>query len=358
MQRSIGAIVATCAVLALPATAAASTKTVFAGPPPTTQKLAGKVLGKSFVQTYNPDVNDFFLHRVTINAGDSVSFIQAGFHTIDLPGKSGQDLPLILASSTKVSDVKDAAGSPFWFNGVVPNLNLNPALFARSKSTVYNGSTRLDSGLPPNSGKPKPFTVKFTKAGVYKYFCDIHLGMVGFVVVKPKGKTVPTAKQDAAALKTQITGDLNTAKGLAKTKVAADNVSLGEGAPGGVELFTMFPSTLTVKTGTTVTFSISKNSREVHTATFGPVPYLTALANGLFATPGPTAQGAYPSSPTQPILLNTTSHGNGFGNIGVVDTDSTSPNPTSGKITFTAPGTYNFICLVHPFMHGTVVVTP
>ena len=67
--------------------------------------------------------------------------MQAGFHTIDLPGKSGQDLPLILASSTKVSGVNDAAGSPFWFNGLVPNLNLNPALFARSKSTVYNGST-------------------------------------------------------------------------------------------------------------------------------------------------------------------------------------------------------------------------
>ena len=52
--------------------------------------------------------------------------------------------------------------------------------------------------------------------------------MVGFVVVKPKGKTVPTAKQDAAALSAQITGDLNTAKTLAKTKVAANNVSLGE----------------------------------------------------------------------------------------------------------------------------------
>jgi plastocyanin len=32
--------------------------------------------------------------------------------------------------------------------------------------------------------------------------------------------------------------------------------------------------------------------------------------------------------------------------------------PPSGKITFTAPGTYKFICLIHPFMHGTVVVTP
>ncbi|HXL41206.1 MAG TPA: plastocyanin/azurin family copper-binding protein, partial [Actinomycetota bacterium] len=26
--------------------------------------------------------------------------------------------------------------------------------------------------------------------------------------------------------------------------------------------------------------------------------------------------------------------------------------------TFTAPGTYAYICQIHPFMHGTVVVTP
>ncbi|HEX9313984.1 MAG TPA: plastocyanin/azurin family copper-binding protein, partial [Actinomycetota bacterium] len=26
--------------------------------------------------------------------------------------------------------------------------------------------------------------------------------------------------------------------------------------------------------------------------------------------------------------------------------------------TFTTPGTYAYICQIHPFMHGTVVVTP
>ena len=42
--------------------------------------------------------------------------------------------------------------------------------------------------------------MKFTKAGIYKYFCNVHPGMVGFVVVKPKGQKIPTAKQDAATL--------------------------------------------------------------------------------------------------------------------------------------------------------------
>jgi len=32
--------------------------------------------------------------------------------------------------------------------------------------------------------------------------------------------------------------------------------------------------------------------------------------------------------------------------------------PTSRKVTFTTPGTYSYICLIHPFMTGRVTVTP
>ena len=42
----------------------------------------------------------------------------------------------------------DAAGSPFWFNNLVPNLGFNPALFAPSGGNTYNGSKACDSGLP------------------------------------------------------------------------------------------------------------------------------------------------------------------------------------------------------------------
>jgi plastocyanin len=361
MRRRVGFIAVGCvagAAIALPAAAGARTKTVFAGPPPSAEKVAAKVLGKPFLGKYSPGINDFFLHRVTVNAGDTVSFINAGFHTIDLPGKSGEDLPLIVPAATKVSGADDAAGHPFWFNGLLPNLNLNPALFAGSKATTYDGSARVDSGLPPDSGNPKPFNVKFTKPGVYKYFCDVHPGMVGYVVVKAKGKPVPSRKQDAAALAGQLRTDLAALKKLAKTKVTSNHVSLGEAGSGGTELYAMFPARLRVKAGTVLTFSMSQHSREVHTATFGPSKYLNALSNGLFSAPAPTAESLYPSSPVQPILLKTTSHGNGFANIGAVDTDPTTPQiPASGKIKFTAPGTYNFICLIHTQMQGTIVVT-
>jgi plastocyanin len=344
--------------MVLPAGASAAAKTVSAGPPQSAQGLATKTLGKKFFTTYNPDVNDFFLHRVTIHAGDSVTFVQSGFHTIDLPGTAGKALPLISAGAP-ITGVNDAAGNPFWFNGKLPSLSFTPALLTRSKGTTYDGTTRLDSGLPSFNGKPKPFTIKFTKSGTYKYFCDVHPGMVGFVTVKPKNATIPTAKQDAAALTTQLKRDLAEAKPLSKTKVGPNKVSLGEAGRNGVELYAMFPSTLTVKAGSVVTFSISKQSLEVHTATFGPTKYLTDLDQGLLVDLGQTAQGLYPSDPPpSPIPLSPTLHGNGFGNIGAVDNDVVTPNLSAGQVKFTTPGTYQFICLVHPLMHGKVVVTP
>ena len=108
--------------------------------------------------------------------------------------------------------------------------------------------------------------VRFNKPGVYKYFCDVHPGMVGYVVVKAKGKKIPSAKKVHAALVKQITGDVKTAKKLAKAKQPTNTVDLGESGKDGVELYTMFPQSLTVQPNTTVTFTMSKHSRETHTA--------------------------------------------------------------------------------------------
>ncbi len=352
----VGAVAAACVslVAVTSASAASLTKVVYAGPPPVTNQIAGQLLPKSFGKTYNPDINAFFRQRVTINAGDTVSFQLRGFHTIDLPGKSGTDLPLIVPGSV-VAGVNDAAGSPFWFNGKVPSLGLNPQLFAPSKSKTYNGIQRVDSGAGGN-GPPKPFNIKFTKPGTYKFFCDVHPGMVGFVVVKPKGQAIPSAKQDAAALAAQVTSDIKAAKKVATAKQPADTVSLGESTPGGVELYKMFPSTLTVNPGTVVTFTMSKNSRETHTATFGPAAYLKPLSKS-FEGAAFSPIATYPSDPTPPITLTPTSHGNGFANVGALDRDPGTPQiGPSATIDFTTPGTYHFECLIHPFMQGTITV--
>jgi plastocyanin len=354
--------VATCAAaVSIPVTAAAAaTKVVFAGQPPTTKALAAKLLGKEVkvIGQDAPGVNAFFNQTVTINQGDSVKWtgLAKNFHTIDLPAKAGADLPLILPGA-QVAGVNDFAGSPFWFNGLVPTLEFNPQLLAPSGGSTYNGSKRVDTGLPISPKSPNAVTIKFTKPGVYKYFCDVHAGMVGTVVVRAKGKPVPTAKQDAAALLRQQTTDILAAAKLTKVKQPPDHVSLGLSTSQGVELFAMFPSTLTVKAGTVVTFSMSTHSREVHTAAFGPQTYLTALSRAIGSPSGLAQAALYPSSPPgAPIQLSPTSHGNAFANTGGLDRDATTPLPPTAQIDFTTPGTYHYFCLIHPFMHGTIVV--
>jgi plastocyanin len=346
---ALGALLTASAALAKPVV-----KTVTAGPSPVVNKVAAKLVPKSFNKTYNPDINAFFNKKVTINVGDTVAFQIRGFHTVDIPAKGGSALPLLLPG--KPATGSDFSGSPFWWSGKLPTVGFNPALLAPGKSAVYNGSKRLDTGLP--LGKPKPFNITFSKPGTYKYFCDVHPGMVGTVVVKPDGAAIPSAKQDAKAGLRQATADVKAAKraAAALAKLPADTVSVGQSAPGGVELFNMFPSTLTVNAGTTVTFRMSKHSFEVHTATFGDAKTLTALAKGFQGIPFPS-QGVYPSDPPGTITESLTSHGNGFANTGVIDNDpGTKQILPSSQIKFTQAGTYHFICLIHPFMHGTIIV--
>ncbi len=351
MRRSWGIGVLACgAVLAIAPGAAARTKTVYPGGPVKFQNKLAKATGAG--------VNNFMINKVTINIGDSVVWdakAQAnGFHTIDLPAKGGSDLPLFVPGAP-VSGAKDAAGNPFWFNGQ-PSVGLNSVLFAPSGGTTYNGSKRVDSGLPLNP-KQKNYKLTFTKTGVFKYFCDVHPGMVGYVIVRKKGQKIPSAKADVATLTKEEVAYTKTAKKLDKTTVKGNNVHLGAEGRSGVTVFAFFPGKLKVKQGTSVKFSMPVGSREVHTASFGPNAYLNGLANSFTGPTGPNPAAVYPSDPPGSIRLNKSSHGNGFANTGVLDRDNGTPQGPSGAIKFTQAGTYHFICLIHPFMHGTIVVT-
>jgi plastocyanin len=344
----VGAAVAAIGFAALPAIASARSHVVYAGGQPGFQaKLAKKY-------PYGEALR-FFPSAMTVHVGDTVVWqgMSINFHTIDFPAHHGKALPLIASTGKIVNGVLDAGGNPFWFNGKVPQLSFNPALASPSGGHVYNGSARIDSGLP--FGPPAPFKVTFTKAGHYKYFCDVHPGMDAVVNVLPKGRRIPTARQNAKAIVKQQAAAAAIAKRLSKTKVHGDRVSLGA-AFHDVEVLRMFQGVVQVPVGTTVTFAMPTQSDETHTATFGPQPYLNTLAQG-FATPLIDPRSVFPSDPPPaPIPLNQTSHGNGFANVGALQAVKGSPQPKLGKITFTQPGTYNFQCLIHPFMRGTIVV--
>jgi plastocyanin len=129
----------------------------------------------------------------------------------------------------------------------------------------------------------------------------------------------------------------------------------------GVEFFGFVPSKVSVPVGSTLTFDMPTGSREVHTATTGPgnpdkepASYLGALAASI-QRPVFDPAAVYPSeAPGTPPTVTPTAHGNGFWNSGALDAIGASPVPSSSQVTFTQPGTYEFYCMIHPFMHGTV----
>ncbi len=341
---------ATAAVLVVPGIAQAKTKSVNMGPGPKA-KLAENV-----------DVNAFFPKSTTIRVGDKVKFVPLGFHNVDLPAKGDAVTDLLTPTGTNASGVNDAAGTPFWFNGQ-PNIGFNPALVTSSgfgKKFSYNGKKGVQSGLPL-AAKPKPMTVTFKKKGKFTYYCGVHPGMKGTVSVKGKKAKVPSKKADKKRVAKQIATAVKTSKTLATSTPPANTIDVGVAGKHGEEFFDFVPKTKTVPVGTTVTFRMSPASYEVHTATAGPgdpgkpdPSYLREIAASFEGAPQLDPRGVYPSDVGPPVGLTKSTHGNGFWNSGALDTVAASPLPASSQVTFSEAGTYDFYCLVHPFMKGTV----
>jgi plastocyanin len=342
--------------LAIPAAAQAATKQVYMGLPVKSQK--------EFNQNLSADVDDFFPHSITVNVGQKVQFLPVGFHTADFPAKGQTPLSLIVPNGQTVSGVNDALGAPFWFNGQA-QVGFNPALAQGlyGKTVKVTGSKRVETGLPLQN-HPKPVTLSFAKAGTYTYYCNVHPGMKGVVHVVGKKAKAPSTKVDAKTVATQLKTDLGIAKKLAATKVPAGQVDVGYHAPNGVEYFGFLPGDLSVAAGTTITFSMTKGSFEDHTATFGPGnpetepnSYLGQIAAS-FNSPVFDPRGVYPSDPPgTPASFGPQLHGNGFWNSGVLDTTSATPLPSKNVVRFDTPGKYDYYCVIHPFMHGTITVT-
>jgi plastocyanin len=347
------------AVLALvPARMAhAATKTVDLGVPVSAQKTVNETLGG--------DVNDFFPHGITIHAGDSVKFAPVNFHSVEFTKKNTDPAGLFGPTGKKVTE-NDPAGAPYWFNGL-DELSFTPTLAAKSgfgKKFKYTGKTDIASGLPFGN-KPKPMTVKFPKPGSITYYCNVHPGMKGSVKVVAKGKKIPTAKQDKKTVAAQVKRSIKEVTALSKTTAAAGTVVVGPSGPHGSELYSFVPAATTVPVGTTLKYVSPPAAFDVHTATFGPdnpevetptgyLGTLTATLNG----PSPDQALLYPSDPPgAPASVTQTSHGVGFWNTGAIDTSTSTPLPAEGSVTFAQAGTYNFYCLIHPFMHQVVTVT-
>lgn len=346
---------ATALALAVPGAAQAATKTVSMGPPPAT--------AKTLQQTYASDANAFFPSSIAIRVGDRVRFVPAGFHTAHFPGRSGKPTTPFIPTGKTIAGVNDEAGVPFWFNGQ-PELGANPKVFGPGgklgKTVVTDGTKEIQSGAPL-ARRPKPMVVRFTKAGLFRYVCDIHPGMKAAVRVVSRSRRVPSAAADARRVRRQSARAISVAKAFKRVTAPANTVNVGLAGRGGVSLFAFAPDKLTVPVGTTVTLRMTRGDFETHTVTTGPgdpakqpTSYLGKLTASL-ESPATDQKALYPSDlPPAPAALTGTLHGNGFWNSGGLDSAASTPLPQRNQVRFAAAGTYKFYCLIHPFMQATI----
>jgi plastocyanin len=295
---------------------------------------------------------------VTVSQGDKVTFTILGFHNVVIPKKGTKAPGLTLPSTTLSPPTNDPAGVPYWWGGQTPLLTVNPAAFTPSRSTVANGKATINSGFP-NGNAPK-FTVTFPKTGTFQVRCSVHPNMKGTVrVVKKSGDTAAKRKARAAA---ESKAQLATVSALVKkaNKATGNVVSIGPGTQK-AQLFAFVPAKKTVAAGTTVTFSMD-GGNELHTVTFGPPAFVAGVAQKFFPA-GPTdpfgSEAVYPSDPPgTAVTVTPTSHGNGFVNSGALkDRGVPDPLPRKFTVTFPTAGVYQYSCLIHPEMKGTITVS-
>jgi plastocyanin len=308
---------------------------------------------------------DMFLPgNVTVKTGDSITFSSATFHTVAI---GGQAPSLIVPDPEhgKYAGINDAAGKPFYFNGL-GKLIYNGLALAPFGPHVAAPGVRASSGLlSPNGPKAAPatFTFSFPKAGTYHFYCTIHPGMKATVTVKSATPPKSPPQVTAQALQETAAAWVKAKQAAAAAKPPAKTVYMGVGDSS--TILGYFPNTLKVPVNTTVTF-VNKSPQEPHTATFGPKKWIQQFSQktDLFPTgPGKPNQAApvipYGSEPKGQYSYNGTNHGNGFFSTPVTSSSKTVPAPQSWKVTFTKPGTFKYICWIHgPDMNGTIVVTP
>jgi len=361
------------AALLLPGSAMAATYKVSAGAPPTAKMPVSFSAGLYDADAFYPGSHA----TLKIHKGDKVTF-SGGFHTATILGSTPRAALEFIqpgpAGSTyaPVNDETTPTPVPFHWGGK-PKFVYNGGTLAPIGSTTVNSKTATYSS-GALFGSPKGYTLKFNKTGTYKLVCLLHPGMTGKVQVLSANKKVTSVAKVAKRARAEVRKDIDLAATIDLNKSRADFdppnavVTVGAGSKR-TSLFAFYPSALSIKAGTTVTFR-SGSINEPHNIGIGDINYqiphlaLIDLFPGGPADPNQVNPNLfYGSDPADGAGVRTfagaTQHGNGYFATPVVWRNSTIPGiPNETKVKFTTPGTFTYMCQIHFNMIGTINVHP
>jgi plastocyanin len=291
---------------------ATSTRTITATATPATtqwQATAGAQTPDKAIQALA-----FFPHDITVDVGDHITWaFQADeVHTLTFL-QPGQQPPAFQTAPT------------------TPD------------SFVYHGTEFVNSG--PRTQANGPYSVIFAATGSFTYVCLVHPSMTATVQVNPAGTPYPHDQAfyngQAAQERTQnlANGQTISTQSLQTALASPGHVTAG-GGDAAVFVARFQPQTITITAGQTVTWT-NPDAFTPHTVTFGTVAGPPQNAVGTDRA----GHATIASNPPSPAVNS------GFIGVG-------RPNGSDFSVTFTTPGSYSYICLLHVDlgMVGTVTV--
>ncbi|MBV8559743.1 MAG: hypothetical protein JO050_03155 [Acidimicrobiia bacterium] len=344
----------------------------------------------------------YFPSRVTVHPGDTVDFhenwsgephtvtmgtlVEDGLKAAQAAGPNSPPPPAFAQLPTLLpqgpGDANQNAAQPcFLASGAPPADPNTPCTKDQQNQPEFNGTqTYFNSGWLPEGDT---FSVKLassTKPGTYHYYCNLHGPLMsGTIVVVGSDKSIPSADTankagaaEQAAIVGKLLGPYNDAKAGKFPLPGVTNVA-GYGAQGvnngSINEFIL--PTIQTKVGQKVNWT----TIGFHTITFGKAPiqpggFITKAPDGsvhlnpAFAAPtgfppAPPPPGGPPSGgpPAVKTIDGGSYDGSTYKSTGLIQSDPGSGQLVAYDVTFTKPGTYSYVCLLHPRMGGTVQVT-
>jgi len=357
-----------------------------------------------FRQAWNGEPHSVTMGTLVDDGLNTINPLLPQFQQNGPPSQEAQDafkkafehLPDMLGDNQSV--IQPAAQPCYIDKGGVPPSDPKKPCPKRVQPDFNGTQAYYSSGYIPYAGNNgNSFDVKLSKSikpGTYHYYCSVHgPQMQGRIIVKSAGAAIPSqgavdraALSQANALTESVRKALKQVNALPKfdlLKVVNDIskfqppptenqiAKLKDGYfagfttndPNSVLANEFVPRTIHAKVGQKVTWAMIGE----HTVSFNVpryVPVLTIKKDGTIAFNPVVNSGSGPKFPKDIpegagdtyILDGGTWNGSGFHSSGLDMLQGDNSEVTGYSLTFSQPGTYQYACLIHPKMVGTVVV--
>ncbi len=288
----------------------------------------------------NAELYAFAPTSLKVHRGDTVMWHFNSFHNVHL----GEDSPTDFVIAPEVD------GQP------VPQINPQVAFANVETGAVYSGGS-VTSGLPIDPSAPPVFSLVIDlEPGTYLYFCDVHPGMVGNIVVVPDDEVIPSPTEVEAAAQAEVDSQYGTA-GAALEQLSQSaptmaedgnlNISAGSGDTGRVSAEAFFTPLAVIQTGESVTWTVPQDSVEAHT-----VASVNFTGEEFLVTPG---ENGPPIIGLGPVFFPMADSGVSVGTGDSFNSGLLEPGQ-SYTVNFNDPGVYAYLCRIYPGMAGVVVV--